>query len=198
MKKFIFMCGPFSSRSGYGNHARDIYRSLYKLEDYEIKCIDVRWGDCPRNALAADNELNNSLKASFVNQTPQGLQLDRQPDIYIDIRIPNEFLQVGNYLALVYKNSDTGEVFSELLKVYCISGYDVITIKPKDYDESIEYEILRFGFAENYNRGITTKDKNSLFSYSGKRACCVKKQCSSEDNDSNSDCPPIYNEDDFS
>ena len=48
----------------------------------------------------------------------------------------------GNYLALFTKNSSTGEVFSELLKVYCINGYDVITIKPKDYDESVDYEIL--------------------------------------------------------
>ena len=66
MKKFIFMCAPFSSRSGYGNHARDIYRCLYKLDEYEIKCLDVRWGDCPRNALSTPSEFNDSLKASFV------------------------------------------------------------------------------------------------------------------------------------
>jgi len=95
MKKLIFMCGPFSSRSGYGNHARDVYRCLYKLDKYEVKCLDVRWGDCPRNALETDNEFNRSLKSTFIQNTPQGLQLDKQPDIYIDIRIPNEFQQVG-------------------------------------------------------------------------------------------------------
>jgi len=95
MKKLIFMCGPFSSRSGYGNHARDIYRCLYKLEDYDVKCLDVRWGDCPRNELDDDNDFNKSLKSSLVKQTPQGIQLDRQPEIYIDIRIPNEFQQIG-------------------------------------------------------------------------------------------------------
>ena len=95
MKKLIFMCGPFSSRSGYGNHARDVYRCLHKLDKYEVKCLDVRWGDCPRNALKADNEFNNSLKSTFVENGPQGLQLDRQPDIYIDVRIPNEFQQIG-------------------------------------------------------------------------------------------------------
>jgi len=95
MKKLIFMCGPFSSRSGYGNHARDVYRCLYKLDKYEIKILDVRWGDCPRNALDASSEFNDSLKSCFIKQTPQGLQLDRQPDIYIDVRIPNEFQTVG-------------------------------------------------------------------------------------------------------
>ena len=95
MKKLIFMCGPFSSRSGYGNHARDIYRSLYKLDEYEVKCLDVRWGECPRNALDAPTEINESLKKSFVQNTPKGINLDRQPDIYIDVRIPNEFQQIG-------------------------------------------------------------------------------------------------------
>ena len=95
MKKLIFMCGPFTSRSGYGNHARDIYRCLYKLDKYEVKILDVRWGDCPRNALDAPTDFNNSLKSCFVENTPQGLQLDRQPDIYIDVRIPNEFQTIG-------------------------------------------------------------------------------------------------------
>ena len=95
MKKLIFMCGPFSSRSGYGNHARDIYRCLYKMDKYEIKILDVRWGDCPRNALNESNEFNDSLKNCFIKNSPQGLQLDRQPDIYIDVRIPNEFQTIG-------------------------------------------------------------------------------------------------------
>ncbi len=95
MKKLIFMCGPFTSRSGYGNHARDIYRCLYKMDKYEIKILDVRWGDCPRNALRESNDFNNSLKSCFIKNTPQGLQLDRQPDIYIDVRIPNEFQTIG-------------------------------------------------------------------------------------------------------
>lgn len=95
MKKLILMCGPFSSRSGYGNHARDVYRCLWKLDKYEVKCLDVRWGDCPRNALESSNDFNDSLKSSFVKQGPKGIELDRQPDIYMDIRIPNEFQQIG-------------------------------------------------------------------------------------------------------
>lgn len=130
-----------------------------------------------------------------IDITGDNVDCNESPDYHVDF---NNFLQVGNYLALVYKNSSTGEVFSELLKVYCINGYDVITIKPKDYDESVDYEILRFGFAENYNKGITTKDKNSLFSYSGKRACCVKKQCSENENTSSTNCTSSYEEDDFS
>lgn len=87
------------------------------------------------------------------------------------------FLEVGNYLALVYKDLTTNKTHSELLKVYCIDRYTVITIKPQDYNEKNDIEILRFGFAENYNRGMTVPEKSSLFSRCGHRACCIKNQC---------------------
>tara|TARA_Y100001938_G_scaffold141966_1_gene212511 strand:+ start:254 stop:1609 length:1356 start_codon:yes stop_codon:yes gene_type:complete len=90
MKKLIFICGPLTSRSGYGNHTRDIFKALDSLDKYEIKVMDVPWGACPRNAKLNDNMTNAMMKPG-----PKGFELDRQPDIYIDIRIPNEFQKVG-------------------------------------------------------------------------------------------------------
>ena len=75
MKELIFMCGPFSSRSGYGNHARDVFEAIHMTGKYEIKCLDVRWGDCPRNALNEDTEINKALKSSFVESGPKGISL---------------------------------------------------------------------------------------------------------------------------
>ena len=51
MKKQVLMCAPFNTRSGYGDHARSIFYSIMDREDFEIKCVDVRWGDTPRNHL---------------------------------------------------------------------------------------------------------------------------------------------------
>ena len=116
MKKLILMCGPFSSRSGYGNHARDIYRSLYEMGKYDIKCLDVRWGDCPRNALDRPNKFNDSLKDSIVISGPQGIQLERQPDIYIDVRIPNEFQQIGKVNIGITAGVETSAVSSAWLE----------------------------------------------------------------------------------
>ena len=65
------------------------------LDKYDINCLDVRWGECPRNALDENNEFNNTLKNTFVEAGPQGIQLPKQPDIYIDVRIPNEFQNFG-------------------------------------------------------------------------------------------------------
>jgi len=87
MKKFMLICAPVSSRSGYGAHARDLVWSFLDMDKYDIKILDVRWGDCPRNALYKDNQ-NDKRIIDCILQQPQ---TDRQPDIYVDIRIPNEF-----------------------------------------------------------------------------------------------------------
>ena len=91
MKKLILICAPVSSRSGYGDHARDLVRSFLNLDKFDIKIMDVNWGQTPRNAL--DNKLDKNIIDCILPQP----QLDKQPDIYVDIRIPNEFQQWGKF-----------------------------------------------------------------------------------------------------
>ena len=86
MKKQVLMCAPFNTRSGYGDHARSIFYSIMDREDLEIKCVDVRWGSTPRNHLDANNPKHKKLLDTFID----GKNI-KQPDVYIDIRIPNEF-----------------------------------------------------------------------------------------------------------
>jgi glycosyltransferase involved in cell wall biosynthesis len=88
MKKLMLICAPVTSRSGYGDHARDLVLSFIKHNKYDIKIMDVRWGETPRNALDEKNKNHKSIIDCILPQPPQ---LDRQPDIYVDIRIPNEF-----------------------------------------------------------------------------------------------------------
>jgi len=93
MKKLMLICAPVSSRSGYGDHARDLVRSFMEHDKYDIKIMDVRWGDCPKNALNPDNPEDKKLLDCFLYEP----KTDRQPDIYVDIRIPNEFQQYGKF-----------------------------------------------------------------------------------------------------
>ena len=87
MKKQVLMCAPFNTRSGYGDHARSIFYSIMDRKDLEIKCVDVRWGSTPRNHLDPKNPKHKKLLDTFID----GKNIKVQPDIYIDIRIPNEF-----------------------------------------------------------------------------------------------------------
>jgi len=87
MKRNVLMIAPFNTRSGYGDHARSIYYSIMDREDLDIKCLDVKWGNTPRNHLRPEVPRHKKLLDSFVSQD----QIQGQPDILIDIRIPNEF-----------------------------------------------------------------------------------------------------------
>ena len=89
MKKLMLICAPVSSRSGYGDHARDLVRAFIKLDKFNIKIMDVNWGETPRNAL--DNELDKNIIDCILPEP----KMDSQPDVYVDIRIPNEFQTWG-------------------------------------------------------------------------------------------------------
>jgi glycosyltransferase involved in cell wall biosynthesis len=91
MKKLMLICAPVTSRSGYGNHARDLVRSFIKHDKYDIKIMDVNWGETPRNAL------DKNLDREIINRILSEPKLPTQPDVYVDIRIPNEFQTWGKF-----------------------------------------------------------------------------------------------------
>tara|TARA_Y100000593_G_scaffold69546_1_gene127733 strand:+ start:1574 stop:2947 length:1374 start_codon:yes stop_codon:yes gene_type:complete len=92
-KQYVVIIGPFNTRSGYGEHARDIFHSFYDLDKYDIKVLDTRWGETPRNAL---NE-NNPKDKLILDRLCRDGNLQKQPDIFVDVRIPNEFEQHGKF-----------------------------------------------------------------------------------------------------
>lgn len=89
MKKKVIVSCPLSSRSGYGDHARDLVRSLVSMDTFDVEVLDQRWGNCPRTELTNRNEDLAGLVRSP--------QLTEQPDIWIQITVPNEFQPVGKY-----------------------------------------------------------------------------------------------------
>jgi len=108
MKKLMLICAPVSSRSGYGDHARDLVRSFIEHDKYNIQIQDVPWGDCPRNAL----DKNNLNDKKIIDSIMKTNHLDEQPDIYVDIRIPNEFQTYGKFNIGVTAGIETTAVSS--------------------------------------------------------------------------------------
>ena len=76
MKRLVVMIAPFNTRSGYGDHARSIYYSIMDREDLDIKCIDVKWGNTPRNHLRPEVPRHKKLLDTFVRQE----EIQGQPD----------------------------------------------------------------------------------------------------------------------
>ena len=94
MKKSMVICAPVTSRSGYGDHARDLVTSLIEHNKYDIKIQDVPWGDCPRNTLKINNDDDKKILDCIIKP---GDSISIQPDVYVDIRIPNEFQRLGKF-----------------------------------------------------------------------------------------------------
>ena len=89
MKPTCVISCPIDTFSGYGARSRDFVKSLIesKGEEWDIKILPQRWGDCPWNFLSQDDP----LRQRFVD----GLQ--QQPHIWIQITIPSEFQAVGQF-----------------------------------------------------------------------------------------------------
>ena len=93
MKPLLVISCPVETMSGYGARARDIVKALLKYDKYELKIISQRWGNTAWNAL----DLNNPEDKQIYDLIWKQPQLPRQPDIWIQITVPNEFTPVGKY-----------------------------------------------------------------------------------------------------
>jgi len=93
MKQLIFISCPIDTYSGYGARSRDIVKALLKADKYEVKIIPQRWGNTPFGFLKADNAEDKQILDCIWNQP----QLPKQPDIWIQITVPNEFQPVGKF-----------------------------------------------------------------------------------------------------
>ncbi len=90
-KPLVVVTAPVATRSGYGNHARDICRALIESDKYDLRIQSVRWGGTPPNALEKGNPIHNEIQKRIIKST----KLERQPDLHIHIVVPNEFQPFG-------------------------------------------------------------------------------------------------------
>ena len=93
MKPLLLMSSPIATRSGYGDHARDIARTLIKSGKYDVKLASLRWGNTPMDALDPANPDDVILIERLLKEP----KLDRQPDIFISLTVPNEFQPIGKW-----------------------------------------------------------------------------------------------------
>ncbi len=100
---------PVGTRSGYGARSRDLVKALLKLDKYEIKIFPTAWGGTPNNALDPNNPEDQEIVKRMLPQP----QLDRQPDLFIQVTVPNEFQRVGKYNIGVTAGIETTAVAAE-------------------------------------------------------------------------------------
>ena len=93
MKPLVFISCPIDTHSGYGARSRDIAKTLIKSEKYDVKILPQRWGNTPFGFLKPDNPDHKlMLDCLWINP-----QRPRQPDVWIQITVPNEFQAIGKF-----------------------------------------------------------------------------------------------------
>jgi glycosyltransferase involved in cell wall biosynthesis len=93
MKQLLVISCPIDTYSGYGARSRDIVKALLKADKYEIKILPQRWGSTPFGFLEDTNPEHKQIKDCILQQP----QLPRQPDVWIQVTVPNEFQPVGKF-----------------------------------------------------------------------------------------------------
>lgn len=88
-KPVLVFQAPIATRSGYGERSRDLVRALIALDKYDIKIVSTRWGNTPMNALTEkDSDILSRLLMS---------NLSEQPEIFMQVTVPNEFQKIGKF-----------------------------------------------------------------------------------------------------
>jgi len=110
-KPTLVFQAPVPTRSGYGERSRDLLRALNKLDKNDIKVISTRWGATPLNALNA----NDSYDQEIIKRLHFG-PLNQQPDIFMQVTIPNEFMPIGKYNIGVTAGIETDRCSAEWIE----------------------------------------------------------------------------------
>jgi hypothetical protein len=95
MKQYCVISCPIDTHSGYGARARDLVKALYDLkkDEWKIEILAQRWGNTPWNYIK-ENESEWGWLLPLISQNNQ---IPQQPDIWIQITVPNEFQPIGKY-----------------------------------------------------------------------------------------------------
>jgi len=93
MKPLLVISCPVDTVSGYGARSRDIVKAILKYDKYDVRIISQRWGNTSYGALNPDNEEEKNILDLIWKQP----QLPKQPDVWIQITVPNEFQPIGKF-----------------------------------------------------------------------------------------------------
>ena len=91
-KPFVVISCPIDTFSGYGARSRDVVKALINSEKYDVKILSQRWGNTPYGFLKEDNIDEKKMLDAII---PAPLQ--RQPDVWIQISVPDEFQKIGKF-----------------------------------------------------------------------------------------------------
>lgn len=90
-KPILVFQAPIASRSGYGDHARSILKSIYDLDRFDVKVVPTNWGNTPMSQLISGRPFDDRVIKDTITK------LSSKPKIHIQMTVPNEFSPFGEF-----------------------------------------------------------------------------------------------------
>ena len=85
----VCIAGPLATQSGYGHHTREIVENIIeqKSAEWDVQLVSLPWGSTPMTYPIPQDWQRRVI----------GLPLHYQPDVWIQVSVPNELQAVGKY-----------------------------------------------------------------------------------------------------
>jgi glycosyltransferase involved in cell wall biosynthesis len=92
MKPLFIISSPFDTYSGYGARSRDLIKAIIETNKYNVRLLSQRWGATPLGFCNDNPEWKYLHDLVLPNN-----QIPKQPEIWAQVTIPNEFQPIGKY-----------------------------------------------------------------------------------------------------
>lgn len=92
MKPLFIISSAFDTYSGYGARSRDLIKAIIETNKYNVRLLTQRWGNTPFGFCKDNPEWSYLYDLVLPNN-----QLPKQPEIWMQITVPNEFQPVGKF-----------------------------------------------------------------------------------------------------
>ena len=157
MKKKVLIRGPILTASGYGEHARMIYRALKSEPDiFDIYIQPLPWGQT--SWLWEDNEERKEID-QLINKTQLFGQQSGQFDIALLVTIPNEWERVAPITIGVTAGIESSKVSAEWL-IKANQTVDKIIV-PSEFSAEI-FKKTKYKAQDQFGKEIHLKLEKSI------------------------------------
>ena len=144
----ILLEAPILTQSGYGEHARLVFKSLLLQDGVQIYTNPLNWGNTSWTS-SLDQELKKSIQQSIDNlsleiQNSQKIKQNPHFDMQIHVGIPSEFEKKAPYSVCVTAGIETDRVSTEWI-IRTHKGMDKLIV-PSEHAKSgfvnTSYEVV--------------------------------------------------------
>jgi glycosyltransferase involved in cell wall biosynthesis len=140
-KRTLVIASPVATQSGYGHHAREVITNIIEQRgaEWDVKLVSLPWGHTPMTY-----PISVDLQLRIIP-----LPLQEQPDIWVQVSVPNELQAVGKYNIGVTAGTEGNICPPEWIdKINAMN----LVIVPSEFTKTVFEET-----AKQSNKVITTK-----------------------------------------